>query len=69
MHLQVLRGVRFASRLGFSLALDFIETAREPAVRAALLSKVSRERVLSELMDMLDSRGHPLPALLCLHRS
>mmetsp|Transcript_28286 Transcript_28286/g.91200 ORF Transcript_28286/g.91200 Transcript_28286/m.91200 type:complete len:518 (+) Transcript_28286:590-2143(+) len=46
--LRALRGVRFAARYGFRLDDDFRVACRDPQVKAALLTKVSRERVGKE---------------------
>ncbi|EGB07805.1 hypothetical protein AURANDRAFT_27394, partial [Aureococcus anophagefferens] len=43
--LRALRGVRFASRYCFALEQGFVGACLLPEVRAALLAKVSRERV------------------------
>lgn len=64
--LRVLRAVRFASRYQFVLD-DVLTTAiTRPEVRSALGSKVSRERVGTELDGMTLGR-HPLAALRALH--
>jgi len=47
--LRALRGVRFAARYGFALDEGFRGACRDPHVRAALLTKVSRERVGKEI--------------------
>lgn len=51
--LRALRGVRFASRYGFALDPGFAEACLLPEVRAALLTKVSRERVGKEVWGAL----------------
>ena len=51
--LRALRGVRFASRYGFALDPGFAEACLLPEVRAALLAKVSRERVGKEVWGAL----------------
>uniref|UniRef100_A0A7S3JSV2 Poly A polymerase head domain-containing protein n=1 Tax=Aureoumbra lagunensis TaxID=44058 RepID=A0A7S3JSV2_9STRA len=47
--LRALRGVRFAARYGFSLDFSFVQACRDPQVKQALLTKVSRERVGKEI--------------------
>jgi poly(A) polymerase len=49
-HLRMLRGVRFAARLGFELEAETAEAMRQLAAKTAL---VSRERVRDELTKML----------------
>jgi poly(A) polymerase len=49
-HLRMLRGVRFAARLGFELEAETAEAMRRLAAKVAL---VSRERVRDELTKML----------------
>ena len=46
--LRALRGVRFAARYGFALDDAFRDACRDPQVKAAFLTKVSRERVGKE---------------------
>jgi len=58
--LRVLRAIRFASRLGFTLDAKIIEAARSTEVRNALLHKVSRERVGIEVDKMMK---HPSAAI------
>jgi len=53
-HLRMLRGVRFAARLGFELEAETAAAARQLAAKA---SRVSRERVRDELTKML-TEGH-----------
>ncbi len=50
--LRLLRGVRFAARLGFALHEDVLASAT-PAFLGALTGKVSRERIGNELDGML----------------
>ncbi|KAG7398198.1 CCA tRNA nucleotidyltransferase, mitochondrial [Phytophthora boehmeriae] len=66
--LRVLRAVRFASRFNFTLEEDLKAAAQLEGVRAALVRKVSRERVGKELGGMLTgSAAHPQRALGLLH--
>lgn len=63
--LRVLRCVRFASRLDFQLVPELAEAAANDVIRDALVHKISRERVGTELDKML--RGpKPLYALQML---
>lgn len=56
--LRILRSIRFASRFEFSLHSDIIDAASKPHIRAALASKISRERIGKEVEGML-SGGLP----------
>jgi len=67
--LRMLRAIRFASRFKFSLHNDVVEALRDETNLSALRSKISRERIGTELISML--RGpHPILALdlLCEHK-
>lgn len=66
--LRVLRAVRFSCRLGFRLDPDIIQAARSPSIGSALALKVSKERVLKELMLMIGAKGHPAHAFLAFQR-
>jgi putative nucleotidyltransferase with HDIG domain len=48
--LRILRTVRFAAKYGLRLAPELIEAANRPEVQAAFRNKVSKERILSELL-------------------
>lgn len=65
--LRVLRCVRFASRFGFELVPELVEAAKNQVIREALQSKISRERVGTELSKMLTGPS-PLMAVQLLHR-
>ena len=65
--LRALRAVRFASRYAFDLAPDLLHCMACDEVQAALISKVSRERVGRELEGMLAS-ARPIGALRMLHQ-
>lgn len=70
--LRVLRCVRFASRFDLTIAEDVMEAMREEGIKAALRTKVSKERVGIEVTKMLQK--NPLHALNlidvhCLHAS
>ena len=60
--LRVLRLVRFASQLGFSIDKRALETMQDPAVHLELRRKISRERVGTEVGKML-SGPDPLGAM------
>ena len=51
--LRILRCIRFASRLGYAIDTAAIEAMREPNIREALRTKISRERIGIELEKML----------------
>ena len=60
--LRVLRLIRFASRLGYSIEHGALEAMRDPAIKDALRKKISRERVGIEIEKVL--RGEdPFEAL------
>lgn len=65
--LRVLRAVRFASRLGFELEEALVDAAADKEVRLALMQKVSRERVGTELEGMLHG-ADPVQAVRMLHQ-
>jgi poly(A) polymerase len=64
-HLRMLRGVRFAARLGFELEAGTLRAIRSLAARTAV---VSRERVRDELTKML-TEGHARRAFELLDES
>ncbi|KAK6356268.1 CCA tRNA nucleotidyltransferase, mitochondrial, variant 2 [Orbilia javanica] len=51
--LRVLRLIRFASRLSFTIDPEAEEAMKDPAIKAALKKKISRERVGVEMEKML----------------
>ena len=63
--LRVLRSVRFAARLRFTMSNELRTAAADTRVKAALEQKVSRERVGSEVDLMLKSRD-PVGAMRLL---
>jgi hypothetical protein len=63
--LRVLRAIRFASRLNYTLHPDLIAAARHPEIRMAMQNKVSRERICKEIDGML-VHGSARPALSAL---
>ncbi|CBN74516.1 conserved unknown protein [Ectocarpus siliculosus] len=65
--LRVLRAVRFAARFGFALHEDLRAAARDSEIQAALGTKVSRERVGTELCGMITGKmAQPALALSLL---
>lgn len=60
--LRVLRAIRFAARFQFRVDEEVQEAARLPSVRAALGSKISRERIGKEVEAMLGG-AHPQTAV------
>ncbi|KAI9509847.1 hypothetical protein F5148DRAFT_1282502 [Russula earlei] len=63
--LRVIRCVRFASRFGFELVSELRESARDGEIQAALLQKITRERVGEEVDKMMGGRN-PLLSLRLL---
>ncbi|GMH57395.1 hypothetical protein TrRE_jg5969, partial [Triparma retinervis] len=57
--LRLLRGVRFAGRLGFTLDEGAMEAGRDPEVRRGLTEKVSRERIGKEVQGFFKEGGRP----------
>eukprot|EP00613_Pedinella_sp_CCMP2098_P061824 CAMPEP_0171984984 /NCGR_PEP_ID=MMETSP0993-20121228/274108_1 /TAXON_ID=483369 /ORGANISM="non described non described, Strain CCMP2098" /LENGTH=925 /DNA_ID=CAMNT_0012637825 /DNA_START=94 /DNA_END=2875 /DNA_ORIENTATION=+ len=55
--LRLLRAIRFASRFGFELDEALLVAAKSKEVKAALASKVSRERIGHEFDLMLSNKG------------
>lgn len=51
--LRVLRLIRFAARLGFTIHPDALEAMQEPSIHEALVHKISRERVLIEVEKIM----------------
>lgn len=65
---QVLRAVRFSSRLHFALCPELVAAACSAEIKSALLHKVSRERVYKEVEGMIiHSECRPVIAFLLLH--
>ncbi|GIL78763.1 hypothetical protein Vretifemale_8171 [Volvox reticuliferus] len=65
--LRVLRAVRFGTRFGFRLHPDILEAAASEQVRVALATKVSKERVGTELEGMFNGPT-PVEAVRLLQR-
>ncbi len=51
--LRVIRCIRFASRLGFTMVPELVEAARDDEIQQAFAQKISRERVGEEFDKML----------------
>ena len=67
--IQVLRAVRFASRLDFTLDAELCAAGSSAEVRGALLNKVSRERVYKECDGcMSKENSRPYLAFCLMHR-
>eukprot|EP01084_Bolivina_argentea_P177642 307151_1 len=58
--LRILRCIRFASRLKFSLASDLVEAAKDFRIHCALAKKVSRERIGTEVNLMVQGENPSL---------
>ncbi|KAF9812226.1 hypothetical protein IEO21_06310 [Rhodonia placenta] len=54
--LRVVRCVRFASRLGFDIVPELEASVRDPKIKKALVSKISRERIGEEIDKMMKGR-------------
>eukprot|EP01107_Rhizomastix_libera_P000073 TRINITY_DN10119_c0_g1_i1.p1 TRINITY_DN10119_c0_g1~~TRINITY_DN10119_c0_g1_i1.p1 ORF type:complete len:433 (+),score=75.41 TRINITY_DN10119_c0_g1_i1:89-1387(+) len=54
--LRVLRTVRFMARFGFKILPEIIQAARNPAVKEAFQTKVSRERIGKEMSLMFGTQ-------------
>ncbi|GIL45308.1 hypothetical protein Vafri_2575 [Volvox africanus] len=65
--LRVLRAVRFGTRFGFRLHPDILEAAASEQVRVALATKISKERVGTELEGMFNGPA-PVEAVRLLQR-
>jgi len=65
--LRVLRLIRFASRLEFTIVPEAKEAMENPEIREQLRSKISRERVGVEVDKMLQG-PHPYSALCLLYQ-
>lgn len=66
--LRVLRAIRFASRLNYTLDWSLIAAARQEVIRVAMQHKVSRERVCKEIDGMLQhSNARPALSAMLLH--
>src|SRR4051794_28470707 len=65
--LRVLRALRFSADLGFTLAPELLQAARNPDLHQALATSIARERIGTELMKLLSSspaeRDRVLPML------
>ena len=66
--LRVLRLIRFASKLGFTVDREAEHCMMDENVHLALNTKITRERIKTEVMKMIQSR-HPRTAFELLHRT
>lgn len=64
--LRVLRAVRFATRFNFELDGPILAAAAQDNIRSALASKVSKERIGTEVEGMFNGPG-PVPAMKLLN--
>lgn len=65
----MLRAIRFASRLNFSLDPELVDAGASADIRAALMDKVSRERVYKECDGcMSKENSRPYLAFRLMHR-
>eukprot|EP00002_Diphylleia_rotans_P019957 TRINITY_DN3864_c0_g1_i1.p1 TRINITY_DN3864_c0_g1~~TRINITY_DN3864_c0_g1_i1.p1 ORF type:complete len:503 (-),score=96.16 TRINITY_DN3864_c0_g1_i1:100-1608(-) len=64
--LRVLRTIRFTARFGYHLLPDIIDAALQEAVRVALKSKISRERIGVEVSKAIEG-PRPVRALHLIH--
>ncbi|KAI8073975.1 hypothetical protein BC940DRAFT_231652 [Gongronella butleri] len=58
--LRVLRCIRFASRFGFAMVPELVQAASDASIQSALVSKISKERIGTEVFKMLSG---PQPSL------
>ena len=65
--LRVLRHIRFASKLGFSIATADEQAMGDPSIQAALKLKISRERIGVEIEKML--KGNRIIESLAISRA
>ncbi|EJD04209.1 uncharacterized protein FOMMEDRAFT_155333 [Fomitiporia mediterranea MF3/22] len=54
--LRVIRCIRFASRLGFKMVKEMEESMQNTEIQAAIVSKISKERIGEELDKMMKGR-------------
>jgi len=65
--LRVLRLIRFAARLGYSIHQDSLEAMSDPSIHEALRLKISRERVGVEIGKIMTGPD-PLGGLMQIHQ-
>ncbi|KAI8077785.1 uncharacterized protein BX664DRAFT_270349 [Halteromyces radiatus] len=65
--LRVLRCIRFASRFGFDMVPELLEAAKDESIKDALVNKISKERIGTEIDKML-SGPSPLLSLQLIHQ-
>ena len=66
--LRVLRLIRFASKLGYTIESGAIQSMKDQKIHLALNAKISRERVRIEVIKMMQGRN-PLAAFDLLHET
>lgn len=71
--LRVLRAIRFSSRYGYQIEDSLSDAASNTKIHEALREKISRERILKELMGMLDpfkchTNNGPVQALNSIYK-
>ncbi|KAL7749689.1 CCA tRNA nucleotidyltransferase, mitochondrial [Sorochytrium milnesiophthora] len=64
--LRILRAIRFASRFGFELVDEIKEAVLRPEIKTALATKISRERIGTEL-DKMFKGPNPNLAISLIH--
>ncbi|KAI9309230.1 hypothetical protein BJ944DRAFT_254161 [Cunninghamella echinulata] len=65
--LRVLRCIRFASRFGFEMVAELSEAAKCETIRDALVNKISKERIGTEIEKMLNGPS-PLLSMKLIHQ-
>lgn len=66
--LRVLRAIRFASRLNYTLDPAIVSAARKAEIRSAMQHKVSKERICKEIDGMLlHNSSRPVLSAILLH--
>ncbi|KIK70401.1 hypothetical protein GYMLUDRAFT_32406 [Collybiopsis luxurians FD-317 M1] len=65
--LRVIRCIRFASRFGFQMVSELEKAVQDPDIQEALVSKVAKERLGTELTKMMKGRD-PVQAVYLIHQ-